>query len=240
MSSRDTHDLESLAAQSSLVFTGVVGEVSKSREQEGATAKVRVEFIHDAPSLLAQYQGQVVDLVLPESDEVAVGERRVFFANPLEFGPGLVLSGVGSLAAVDDPREFDDKLIRVRDQELERALAERLAGSVAVVHGIVTALECVRADEPAMSEHNPHWWVARFQVVEPLKGKASEEMTVRFANSTDVAWNDAPKLHAGQEAILLLQDDRREDQQERLAVLAKEDVRAASADELELVRRLAE
>jgi hypothetical protein len=240
VNSRDSQSLESLAAQASFVFTGVVGEVSTSGEQEGTAAKVRVEFIHDAPSLLAQHQGQVVDLVFHQSYEIAVGERRVFFANPLEFGPGLLLSGVGSVAAAGDPREFDDELIRVRDQEFEKALAERVTGSVAVVHGTVTALERVHSDEPEMSEHNPHWWVARVQVIEPLKGKTSDEMTVRFANSRDVAWSDAPKLHAGQEAILLLQDDRREGQQETLAVLAEGDVRAVSADELELVRRLAE
>lgn len=232
-------EFETLAAQAGLVFTGVVGEVDRSAEGDVSTAKVRIELIHDAPPLLVDYEGQVVDVMFPESSDLAVGERRVFFANPIEFAAGLSLAGVGTLEAVAEIGEFENALARVRDEERETALAERIDRSVAVVHGIVTGLHRVPTSNFASSEHDPQWWVAHIEVIELLKGEAVEEVSVRFANSRDIAWNDAPKLSPGQEAILILQDDAREDVEERLAVLAEDDVRTASADELELVRRLA-
>jgi hypothetical protein len=56
-----------------------------------------------------------------------------------------------------------------------------------------------------ISEHEPDWRVADIKVDEVHKGTLQgDTVSVRFPDSPDVLWHDAPKFHPGQEGFFML------------------------------------
>ena len=90
----------------------------------------------------------------------------------------------------------------------EDLLTQRLAQSVAVIHGVVTDTAPAAGAGPAFrSQHDPDWWQATVEVSSVEKGAApAGTMSVMFANGLDIAWVRSPKLSKGAEGIFLLQD----------------------------------
>jgi hypothetical protein len=81
-------------------------------------------------------------------------------------------------------------------------LYARIASSVQIISGVV---ESVGAASPGSSEHSPAWRLSDLTVDTTLcSGGDGGAMAAGFASSSDTAWFHAPKLTAGQTAVLLL------------------------------------
>jgi hypothetical protein len=224
------------------VFTGVVDRIDATTLQllpaGPATAVVRIERIHRAPAALSNQVGQAATVRRAEETPVAAGHRRVFFTNPILYGPTLGLQSISDIEVPEDNEALDEAVMRVSEEMSERELAEHLASADAVVFGRVLGVR--RAEPAAMlwSEHDPDWWVATVGVAQSIKGALEGEVAIRYPHSRDIRWYRVPKPEEGQEAVFVLHRDGAEVGGAALALLHPNDMYIVEAVEVERFVRL--
>src|SRR5205085_6722041 len=82
---------------------------------------------------------------------------------------------------------------------------ERANDADVILSGRVTGVKEVAGEQGPVSEHTPVWRDAEVQVERVHKGREpGRTVTVRFPESSDVRWHDAPKFTPGQEGVFLL------------------------------------
>jgi hypothetical protein len=86
-------------------------------------------------------------------------------------------------------------------------LTQRLVQSEAVVSGVVLEIARYPAQGPTLvTHHDPDWWRATIQIETVEKGAVSTKtVDVLYANSSDIAWNQSPKIVKGERGVWLLQ-----------------------------------
>jgi len=85
------------------------------------------------------------------------------------------------------------------------ALRSRVASSVSVIVGKVVDSPRRVPTPVAGGEHTPDWFDAPVRVSATLSGEHQEGVIrVAYSYNYDPAWDDAPKLRPGEEAIFLL------------------------------------
>jgi hypothetical protein len=213
---------DALAQEARFVFKGTVQKLKAATmggiPVDDRTAVVRVDEVIHAPEVLSHYAGQDITVMLAGKKKFKKGQQAVFYANGLVFGESVAVQAldhhdVGKTPAAMAVAGGDPvKNLAVRD------IQARLTSADVILSGRVTSVR-VPSDTVAaksaglaahtvtgpISEHDPVWRIGEIQVDQvhqgAHKGKTAE---VRFPNSQDVMWHDAPKFHPGQEGFFIL------------------------------------
>jgi hypothetical protein len=209
------------------VFKGTVKKLNRTKMKHvsagGRTAVVRVDEVVEANPALARLAGQDITVQLSGRAKVPVGDRLMFHTIPLMFGESVSVQAVEQepLAATDAAiaAGSGDPPARKALHDLQDRFAEAdvvVSGRVKAVTlppdevgrrgGVATsAAQSGTAGRPA-SEHDPKWRDAVVEVDAVHKGRhAPRTITVRFPESTDVRWYEAPKFSPGQQGFFMLQ-----------------------------------
>ena len=150
-------------------------------------------------------QDTIILLAPPGFD---VGYSGYFFVTPYEAGNSWVFIEQGHLDANFVP--FGTLSHKVHEVQLylsERALYDRMVGANRVILGAVQSTQ--RLPGP-ISDNLPEWWEAQVAVDGTLDGPpptVTPYYTVRFEGSQNECCIHMPKLHVGDQSILLLYPD---------------------------------
>ena len=200
--------VEDLLRQAPFVFRARVRQITRI-----GTAVVDVLEVIRAPAAFARLVGQQVTVRLVSSaGSLTAGETVVFFARGASFSDTIVVEELGRqrlATAADVVAGLQDALSLHSAEPLQGRLQRASAvivGRVATVHPS-TVMAASALTRP-MSEHDPHWTEAVVEVRRTISGSVTgNPVTVMFAASIDVMWYRAPKYHAGQQGIWLLQQE---------------------------------
>jgi hypothetical protein len=221
MSTSDS-DLARLAEEAGFIFRGRVTGHGTTEPSLAAASRdvvtVEIEEVLHSTDALRGLAGSRALVVTTRAAALLDGTTTVFFTNCLVVGSQLVVREIAHV----DPRVATQQAAEAVKVARERPLRRRLAAAARVVAGTVIDASPLEENAPRRSEHDPDWWVARVQVHAELKGgerpKAAGEgpksvpvVEVLFANSTDIAWYQSPKLHKGTSGVLLLHHVAAED-----------------------------
>lgn len=203
-------ELSRLHEQSQFVFRGRITRLEASNVRHIAstanTATVMVEEVLRGNDFLRTLAGKEITVVLDASDKDSkTAERggvRVFFANGLVFGDTVAVRAEGSIEPTAKAIADIEELAKL---SAAKPLEERIATADVILTGRVVGLHATENQTAPNSEHDPEWWIANVLVLSTIHGrKVEKEIEVLFANSMDIAWYKAPKLHSGQSGLLLL------------------------------------
>jgi hypothetical protein len=136
------------------------------------------------------------------------------------------------------------------EDEPVAALRQRIDSAELVVSGrVVEILEPPPSGTTRISEHDPNWQEAVIEVDEVAKGDLGDDqvkqVVVRFAESSDIRWYQAPKFEVGQEGVWMLGDTtaiaaRAELGEEPGKYLALESADFVSMEQIDEIRSLVE
>lgn len=189
-----------------------LAQVPKSEE----TAIVRVDQILHAPPALAKTVGKQITVKLAKGVKPKVGDEVLFHANGWVFGDTVAVESVkqeASAKAKASMGSTTDPTRNLKDRELENRVASAdmvVEGEVSSVHlpGEMAATRAASSARP-VSEHDPKWREAVITVKTVHKGEpTTKQVVVRFPSSTDVQWYRAPKFHAGDRGVWVLQSPK--------------------------------
>jgi hypothetical protein len=191
-----------------------LAQVPKSEE----TAIVHVDEVLHAPPALAKTVGKEITVKLAKDSKPKVGEQVLFHANGWLFGKTVAVESVKQEAPAQASAMMAgagaDPTQNFRDRELEKRVASAdmvVEGEVSSVHLPESEMAATRAAGPArpVSEHDPKWREAVVTVKTVHKGEpTTKQVVVRFPSSTDVQWYRAPKFHAGDRGVWVLQSQK--------------------------------
>jgi hypothetical protein len=147
--------------------------------------------------------GSKIKVALPPDVSVHAGQRMVLATDSIQ------------TAVVQAAEATPSQDLRLRNEiDAENALQEKrqikqdASSAQTVVAATVLSVGAAPATlQPSdVDEHAPPTRLARVQVTQVYKGStpAANVIDVIFVNSSDIRWFDAPKLAAGQSAILFL------------------------------------
>ena len=200
-----------------LSFVGTIehlGAATMDVPADDRTAVVYVDRVLHGPQSLAGLGGQRITLQLAAGvHPPAVGDTVAFFVQVLAIGESAAVAEIGRLPlAVVEPHmrqaaSAGEHAFASLERQLEAtSLRQRAHESDALVLASVVKLEKVRlSGVRVLSEHDPDWWVATLHVYHVERGDVKEgQVAVRYANSLDVKWRDAPKPQASESALWLL------------------------------------
>ena len=203
-------ELSRLHEQSQFVFRGRVAKLAASNVRHipstPNTATVIVEEVLRGNDFLHTLAGKEVTVLLGGSNKDAKtierGGVRVFFTNGLVFGDTVAVRAEGSIEPTAKAIAQIEELGKLA---AAKPLEKRISKADVIVTGRVIGLHAAEKQTAPKSEHDPDWWIANVLVLSTIHGKKIEnEIEVLFANSTDIVWYKAPKLHSGQSGLLLL------------------------------------
>lgn len=210
-------NVEDLVRQSRFIFYGTVKELNATTVPAVAatsrTAVVKVDEVLYAPTTLGDFTGQEITVRLSQPASVRIGERVVFFTNAWLYGQSIAVLEIGRVLPGGDLSDLRRQISDTEQRIADDSLRGRVASAQLIIAGKVSAVR--PTDEHTrrrpITEHDPDWYEATVEVASVLKGRAPRpNVTILFPNSTDAAWDDAPKFRVGQEGIWILRRDQRE------------------------------
>jgi len=177
------------------------------------TVTVRVDEIFRGAATVGDFTGQEIAV-----DQLAKTDRKeaLFAAVPMLWGKTIAVQEVGEFDPPTDSKAFRVRLAEMERQEDDRKLLGRLASAEAVIAGRVIDIERIDKRTPpgTYTEHDPEWMLARVGAVRVLKGQPKVRdcqggpcVEVVFSGSRDIMWFASPKLHRGDQVVLLLRHD---------------------------------
>ena len=216
------------AQDARFVFKGTVQKLKATTMREvpvdERTVVVRVDEVIHAPEALSHYAGQDITVLLAGKKKFKKGQQAVFYANGLVFGDSVAVQAVEhhdvekmpaamAVAGGDPVQNLAARDIQARLATADAIVSGRVT-SVRLPSDIVAAKAAGLADPSVtgpISEHDPDWRIGEIQVDQVHKGShKGKTAEVRFPNSQDVMWHDAPKFHAGQEGFFILHKSEKE------------------------------
>lgn len=230
-----------LARESRFVFSGSVDATRRSSLSivpgGPGTVVTRVEDIYLAGDDLRDQRDQLVTVIVAD-EAPGVGDRFIFFTNPILFGETMAVHEVGRVRQPDDvaalARLMEKTEIEMADEELRR----HVGTAEAIVAGRVQSirqLSTVNAD--TMGEHDPDWWAATIRVARTLKGDVGAQVDVRFPTGRDRRWFQVPRLRERNEGVFLLHRDGEDHDGVHLALLHPDDFIPGDDDRVKDVDR---
>jgi hypothetical protein len=216
-------DNQALVKQASIIFAGTVSQVGATSfagvPKSAQTIVVRVDSILKKPAAVSLKKGDNVTVEVTDPAAFRDGTQATFYADGWIFGSGVAVkelgheilpSGATSGAAGTAEKTLGELQQEIIDQDLQR----RVATADYVVVGRITDVHQWTIPKSAAAryhttEHSPNWHEAVLQIQSILKGAKikGNKMIVRFPQSRDVAWVNAPKFEKEQQGIFILQKD---------------------------------
>jgi hypothetical protein len=209
--------LVSNVTQSNFIFRGVVTRLNASTVSSlpgDGLYVVKVEQAFLSNDFSDQFIGQEVTInPAGGSINVQVGDEADYFTTSWVDGDGIALSEIAHTAAGADPSIASD-VPAIVQWVADRALYEDMKDAIYVLLASVDSVGNP-IGEP-VSEHDPLWADAQVTVQQTLLDDANDVVApssavIRFPSSNDIAWYAAPKLTAGQTAILIVHQDSGDD-----------------------------
>jgi hypothetical protein len=206
-----------LVKQSSIIFAGTVRQVGATSfagvPKSAQTIVVRVDSVLKKPAAVSLKNG---DDVTEVKDPAAFqdGTQATFYADGWIFGTGVAVKELGH--EIGPSTGTAEKTLGQPQQEInDQDLQRRVAAADYVVVGRVTdvhqwTIPKFLAARYCTSEDSPNWHEAVLQIQSVLKGSnvKRNKLIVRFPQSRDVAWVNAPKFEKEQQGIFILQKDQ--------------------------------
>jgi hypothetical protein len=215
---------DALAQEARFVFKGTVQKLKAATMRgipvDDRTVVVRVDEVIHASEVLSHYAGQDITVLLAGKKKLKKEQQAVFYTNGLVFGDSVAVQAldyqdVGKMPAAMAVAGGDPvKNLAAKD------IQARLTTADVIVSGRITSVrlpsDTVAAKSKSaglaastvtgrISEHDPDWRIGEIQVDQVHKGShKGKTAEVRFPNSQDVMWHDAPKFHPGQEGFFIL------------------------------------
>ena len=198
-------ELQNLVDNAGFIFRGKVVPSGPAEPLKLGAAQtlstIEVEEVLRSTEALKGSDGQKLAYLNDESGPPEEGGSFVFLTDVVSLGDRIIVRGRRVKASSETNEAVADSIRRADEMPLRRRIAE----ADAVVVGRVLSSHQVEPPPLHRSEHDPDWWVSRIAVESVLKGgKIAGEIDVLFANSTDIAWYKAPKLHEGVYGVMLL------------------------------------
>lgn len=219
---------DDLAQEARFIFKGTVQKLKSATMREvqvdERTAVVRVDEVIQAPEALSHYAGQNITVQLAGKKKFKKGQQAVFYTNLLLFGDSVAVEAVDQhdldkmpaalAAAGDDPiKNLAARDIQARFNTADVIISGRVS-SVRLPSDVVAAKAAGAVEPSAMgpiSEHDPDWRIGEIQIDQVHKGThRGKTAEVRYPNSQDVMWHNAPKFQAGQEGFFILHKSEKE------------------------------
>jgi hypothetical protein len=220
-----TDNKAALVKQSSIIFAGTVSEVAATSfagvPKSAQTMVVRVDSVLKKPAAVSLKKGDSVTVEVKDPSAFQNGTQATFYTDGWIFGSGVAVKELGheilpsggtpTAAAGTVGKTFGQLQQEVNDQDLQ----VRVATADYVVIGHITDVHQWKVPKSAAaryrtSEHSANWHEAVLQIQSILKGPKVKrnKMIVRFPQSRDVAWVNAPKFEKKQQGIFMLQKDQ--------------------------------
>jgi hypothetical protein len=220
-----TDNKAALVKQSSIIFAGTVSEVAATSfagvPKSAQTMVVRVDSVLKKPAAVSLKKGDNVTVEVKDPAPFQDGTQATFYTDGWIFGSGVAVKELGheilpsggtpAAAAGTVEKTFGQLQQETNNQDLQR----RVATADYVVIGRVTDVHQWKIPKSAAaryrtSEHSANWHEAVLQIQSALKGPKVKrnKMIVRFPQSRDVAWVNAPEFQKGQQGIFILQKDQ--------------------------------
>jgi len=220
-----TDNQAALVKQSSIIFAGTVRQVAATSfagvPKSAQTIVVRVDSVLKKPAAVSLKKGDNVTVEVKDPAAFQDGTQATFFADGWIFGAGVAVKEVGheilpsggtpAAAAGTGEKTFEQLQQEIGDQDLQRRVATAdyvIVGRITDVHQWIVPKSA--AARYRTSEHSANWHEAVLQIQSILKGPKVKrnKMIVRFPQSQDVAWANAPKFEKQQQGIFILKKDQ--------------------------------
>lgn len=199
-----TEELLALVEAAGFIFTGraTPGRAAEAHGDRENAVAVQVHRVLRGADVLGDLAGTDVIVVSERPEAIREGGSLLLFTSIAAVGDRLVTREL-------EHREASDEVIRdvaeVARIVGERPLVQRVTAAELIVVGEAVDSTPIERPGPPRSEHDPEWWIARVAVRSVVKGTTRRRrLDVLFANSKDIVWYKAPKLHEGKSGILLL------------------------------------
>ncbi|NGO55486.1 hypothetical protein [Allomesorhizobium camelthorni] len=213
LSELGAQNLDRLLGLANIIYLGTVTGTNASSvpgvPASEATVLTRIDSALTTPAALAPLDGRTVTLISEDGKPPALNQRFIFFTQTSLVGKEIALREIGrlSIEAADDlRRQIQGSDLRLEDERLSK----RLSAVDAVAIGRITAIDTtVPPPQVPVTEHDPQWQRATLEISTVLSGDLRDRpVTLLFPGTLDVAWVDAPRPSAQQEAVWLLTFNR--------------------------------
>lgn len=179
------------------VFAGTVLAARGARRSTGQI-RVRADAVIEGRGVLADLTGEII--LVSDAQEVDVGASYVFETVPLKYGESVEVRALSVKPASDTAKSN-------RAAASDPALVRRVKTAALVVLGNVTEVRPAGATLH-ISEHAAVWYDALVRVERVYAGSSpGDAITIRFPESSDVQWHDAPRFQVGDRGVFLLRRD---------------------------------
>ena len=194
-------EIPTLVQASSLIFSGTVVKLGASSvanlPPRDNFAVVRVDRSLRSDPALGNLSDRLITVALVERGELQLHQQIVFFAVDWIHGGGIAAREVAHVNT-----RLEDEINSNLEQLPERHLAERLSTSVLVIAAKVRSIK--RTPFDVRWRNAPQWAITSFNILDALRGRATENTTVLFPTSNRPTWRSSPRLSKGQGGIFLL------------------------------------
>jgi len=204
-------NVQSLTAQSNIVFQGTVTRLNATTEPEipasASTVVMVVERLLKGDDMVSDVVGKEITLQLLKPRSVTRGQALLVFSTLAIAGKTIAVKEVAHYDAASSAAmmsQVSDATKRKPEVDLQTAIAR----AELVVTGTVATVTPRQAPGPVPSEHDPQWTQAVVDVQSTEKGPAQTRVTVWFPASTDIRWFRSPKLQPGQTGVFLMARSR--------------------------------
>lgn len=206
---------DDLLRSASFVFIGTVRETGASAMTEitpdANTAIVEIGDVLVAPPAFKSRRGTVT-LALPAEHPLKAGATRAFYCTTWKLASGLALRCLDHRATGQAQRQLSARVAAASVNVQGADLRTRLQEAELVASGEVIAIGPGPAQQGPISEHDPQWQQATIRVESVTKGAApTQELSLYFPGTQDVAWQGAPRPQVGQRGVWALRSAPRTD-----------------------------
>jgi hypothetical protein len=205
-----SQEITAYAPQSEFIFQGLVQVLSTSTvdaEDPSNMGVVKVEKIISAPENLKSIEGEQITVKFKNPKEEKQNVSKIFFTNVSLYGESIAVTEIGSMKTGEQKEKMQtlkQQIEKVKQQESDKLLKERILNSEKVVSGKVIKVTKLKDEWALATEHSPQWAEAEILANEILKGDKSEKISILFALSYDELFEKSPKLKEGDSGIFLL------------------------------------
>jgi len=179
------------------VFAGTVLP-AQGKSRSPRQLRVRADAVIKGRGPLADLVGETI--LVTDAHELDVGASYIFETVPLKYGDSVEVRAV-------DVRPASSHAKAERGLASDPTLATRVRLAALIVLGDVADVQPAGAT-PRVSEHAAAWYDAFVRVERVYVGSPpNDSITLRFPESSDVQWHDAPRFQVGDRGIFLLGRD---------------------------------